>query len=80
MYMTGSHDAIVCDRAGNTTLLKTECTPGADANPGFTAEKFPRSNRFVAHVVRATGHDVNLHYSAGESFRVAHEFLREVGF
>ncbi|KAL5377772.1 hypothetical protein DPSP01_009552 [Paraphaeosphaeria sporulosa] len=80
IYITGTHDAIVCDRAGNTTLLTTECAAGRDANPGLTAEKFPKARKFVARVVKATGHNVNLHYSAHESFVAAHQLLTKMGF
>lgn len=80
MYITGTRDAIVCDPAGNTTLLKTECTMDKDGNPGFTALKFPNARPFKAYVPSATGHNVNLHYSASESFKAAHRFLEAVEF
>lgn len=80
MYITGMHDAVVCDQKSNITLATVDCTIGEGGNPGLTALKFPNAKPFVAYVPAATGHNANLHYSAGEVFGAAHEFLEAAGF
>ena len=80
MYIAGVHDTIVCDPAGNITLFKNECTIGKEGNPGFSGLKFPNAKPFGSYVPDVTGHNVNLHYSASESFGAAHEFLEAAGF
>ena len=80
MYITGMHDAVVCDPNSNITLATVDCNIGKDGNPGLTVSKFPNAKSFVTYVPAATGHNANLHYSAGEVFGAAHEFLEAAGF
>ncbi|KAH7402184.1 Alpha/Beta hydrolase protein [Phaeosphaeria sp. MPI-PUGE-AT-0046c] len=80
MYLTGRTDAIVCDKAGNITVSFPDCGVGRTSNPGYSRARFPKANPFGVYVPQSTGHNMNLHFSAGESFGAAHEFLDASGF
>jgi hypothetical protein len=80
MYLTGRTDAIVCDKAGNITASFPDCGVGKASNPGYSKARFPKAKPFAVYVPQGTGHNLNLHYSAGESFGAAHEFLDASGF
>lgn len=80
MYLTGRNDAIVCDKTGNITASFPDCGVGRTSNPGFSRARFPKAKPFAVYVPQAAGHNLNLHYSAGESFGAAHEFLDASGF
>jgi pimeloyl-ACP methyl ester carboxylesterase len=80
MYLTGRNDPIVCDKAGNITASFPDCGVGKFSNPGYSSVRFPRADPFSVYVTDRTGHNLNLHYSAGESFGAAHAFLEAAGF
>lgn len=80
MYLTGRSDAIVCDKAGNITVTFPDCGIGRTSNPGFSKARFPKANPFSTYVPHGAGHNLNLHYTAGESFGAAHDFLDAAGF
>ena len=80
MYLTGRTDAIVCDKAGNITASFPDCGVGKTSNPGYSKARFPKARPFRVYVPQGTGHNMNLHYSAGESFGAAHKFLDASGF
>lgn len=80
MYLTGRNDAIVCDKTANITASFPDCGVGKTSNPGYSRARFPKSNPFDVYVAQKTGHNLNLHYGAGESFGAAHEFLDSAGF
>ncbi|PGH13130.1 hypothetical protein AJ79_03837 [Helicocarpus griseus UAMH5409] len=65
--LVGQHDT---DRCNGT------CSYGPTNIPGNIAGVFPPSRNFTYHIVPNTGHNLNLHYSAAESFEVAHYSLR----
>jgi hypothetical protein len=80
MYLTRRSDAIVCDKAGNITVTFPDCGIGRTSNPGFSKARFPKANPFGTYVPHGAGHNLNLHYAAGESFGAAHDFLDAAGF
>jgi hypothetical protein len=80
MYLTGRNDPIVCDKAGNITVSLPDCGVGKTSNPGYSSARFPKAKPFAVYVPDRTGHNLNLHYSAGESFGAAHQFLDAAGF
>jgi pimeloyl-ACP methyl ester carboxylesterase len=80
MYLTGRTDPIVCDKAGNITISLPDCGVGKTSNPGLSVSRFPKAKPFGVYVPDRTGHNLNLHYSAPESFGAAHEFLDLAGF
>jgi pimeloyl-ACP methyl ester carboxylesterase len=74
--LTGKYDEICCG-VGNITANATECSLS-----DITAMKefFPKAREFGVYVPDQTGHNINLHYSAGESFGVVNQWLQDVGF
>ncbi|KAF2471678.1 uncharacterized protein BDR25DRAFT_203200, partial [Lindgomyces ingoldianus] len=75
MYLTGRIDAIVCDAAGNTTISIPNCGVRRSSNPGLSVERFPRAKPFGVYVPDQTGHNLNLGYSAPETFGAVNQFL-----
>jgi pimeloyl-ACP methyl ester carboxylesterase len=53
-----------------------KCANGSTNVPGNARSVFPNSSNFTTFIVPGTGHSLNLHYSAVETFRVAHDFLQ----
>jgi pimeloyl-ACP methyl ester carboxylesterase len=78
MVLTGKYDVIVCG-TGNFTQSDGDCGNGKDSNPAMTKAEFPKA-RFDYYIPDHTGHDLNAHYSAPESFGAAHMFLEKFGF
>ncbi|KAF1994721.1 hypothetical protein P154DRAFT_447027 [Amniculicola lignicola CBS 123094] len=80
MILTGRRDALVCSPAGNITVEVPDCGVGETSNPALSVEKFLKARPWEVFVPEGTGHMVNLHYSAGKSFKAAHEFLEGASF
>lgn len=80
MYLTGRTDPIVCDKAGNITVSIPDCGVGKTSNPGWSSVRFPKAQPFGVYVPDRAGHNLNLHYSAGESQGAVNNFLEEAGF
>jgi pimeloyl-ACP methyl ester carboxylesterase len=70
--ISGAKDAVFCNDA--------DCGSGATSQLGATAKFFPASSSFSYYAVPDTGHDINLQYSARESFNDAHTWLQKQGF
>ena len=79
MVLTGRYDQIACGK-GNITLVDDSCGVGPASNPDLTRLLFPRAVRFDSYTPDHTGHAINTHYSAPESFGVAHQWLESNGF
>ena len=77
--LTGQYDQIVCG-AGNISASVGNCGVGAGSNPDMTRVLFPKASRFDSYEPDHTGHDLNTHYSAPESFGAVHQWLENVGF
>jgi hypothetical protein len=80
MYLTGRTDPIVCDKAANITVSVPDCGVGKTSNPGWSSVQFPKAQPFGVYVPDRSGHNLNLHYSAGESEGAVINFLDEAGF
>ena len=76
--LTGRDDQIVCGE-GNITQSVGICGAGPDGNPAGTRVLYPKAE-FGYYVPAGVGHDINLHYEAGESFGAVHAWLESVGF
>ncbi|KAF7908301.1 uncharacterized protein EAF01_004056 [Botrytis porri] len=71
LVLAGNEDAIFC--GGN-------CLAGGGNVLEGVKGAFPRSRGFKAYVLKSCGHAVNVHFGAGEAYRVMNEFLGGEGF
>lgn len=53
---------------------------GAHGYAPDVKQLFPAARKFAFHLTPNTGHCINLHRTAQESFHAAHAFLVRVGF
>ena len=65
----GEYDNLLCNKG-------PKCAEGPTHTPGDSADIFPASSNYSYSITPGTGHNLNLHYSARDSYAVAHEFLR----
>jgi pimeloyl-ACP methyl ester carboxylesterase len=79
MVETGKQDQIICG-VGNIAAKVGDCGIGKESNPYGEKMLFPRVKNFGLYIPDHTGHNANLHYSSGEVFGAAHEWLESVGF
>jgi len=79
MVLTGRYDSIVCG-VGNFTKSVPDCGEGKTSNPAMTKVLFPKARDFTTYIPDRTGHDITTHFSAGESFGAAHQWLEDAGF
>ena len=79
MVLTGRLDQIVCG-GGDISAVIGHCGVGRTSNPDMTRTFFPKVSQFESYIPDKTGHDLNSHYSAPESFGAAHAWLTNVGF
>ncbi|KAF7898590.1 hypothetical protein EAF00_005036 [Botryotinia globosa] len=70
LVLTGNEDAIFCGG---------DCMAGGGNKLEMVGGAFPRSSKFRARVLSGCGHAVNVHFVAGEAYRVMNEFLGEEG-
>ncbi|KAF7954563.1 hypothetical protein EAE96_005683 [Botrytis aclada] len=70
LVLAGNEDAIFCGG---------DCLAGGGNKLSGVEMAFPRSRTFKTFVLRGCGHAVNVHFAAGEAYRVMNEFLGEVG-
>lgn len=66
----GEFDAGFCGPTG-------KCTPGPNTPPGSTEPLFPNAESFTYNIIQNTGHCLNVHLNANETFTAAHDFLHE---
>ncbi|KAE9381918.1 hypothetical protein N431DRAFT_539450 [Stipitochalara longipes BDJ] len=74
--LTGRYDQIVCG-TGNFTASVAVC--GNDDVAGMKTF-FPKAKDFEIYIPDHTGHNLDTHFSAGESFGVVSQWLDGVGF
>ena len=67
--LMGEFDAVMCDNGG-------KCKDDPNRVPAQNRQLFPNSQNYTYHITPGTGHNLNFHYSARDSYKVAHEFLR----
>jgi pimeloyl-ACP methyl ester carboxylesterase len=79
MVVTGRYDQIVCG-VGNFTKEVADCGIGETSIPAGTKVFFPKASNFKAYVPDHTGHNLNTHFSAGETFGAVHQWLEGAGF
>ena len=79
MVITGRSDEIVCG-VGNITVKAADCGVGPTSNPDQERKLFPKASSFESYIPDHTGHNLNTHYSAPETFGAAAAWLTKVGF
>ena len=70
--VTGAEDNVFCANA--------QCGTGPSSSPAMAASLFPKTSSFSYFEPANTGHSINLHYSAAQSFQAAFDFLASQGF
>ncbi|KAK0369553.1 ctr copper transporter family protein [Colletotrichum limetticola] len=80
MIISGRQDQIACGSGSISDVPAVDCGVGPESHIEQTRSLFPNVEQFVAYVPDNTGHNVNTHYSAPESFGAAHAWLQGVGF
>ncbi|KAI0191640.1 Alpha/Beta hydrolase protein [Astrocystis sublimbata] len=80
MVISGQQDQIACGTGSIFDQPTVDCGVGPGSHVDETRSLFPDSKAFQPYVVANTGHNVNTHYSAPESFGAAHAWLQSVGF
>lgn len=80
MVLDGRQDAISCGNGTVTGSVTENCGIGPDSDPAHLGSLFPQASVFDTYITANTGHVINNHYSAPESFGAAHMFLERVGF
>jgi len=68
--IVGELDAAFCSPLG-------KCTSGPNAPPGNTESLFPNAESFTYDIIPNTGHSLNVHFNAHDTFKAAHKFLRK---
>ena len=70
--ITGERDEVFC--------FGGQCGMGASSPQAQSCSFFPKSSNCTYYIPLETGHMINLHYTAQQSFRNAHDFLAQQGF
>lgn len=70
--VTGSSDDVFC--------LAAQCGVGSASPQAMSGALFPKSSNFSYSEPIGTGHMINLHYTAQQSFAASHNFLAANGF
>lgn len=70
--VTGSNDDVFCEAA--------QCGTGSASPQAMSGALFPKSSNFSYSEPIGTGHMINLHYTAQQSFKASHDFLAANGF
>lgn len=76
--LNGNEDAIFCSGSPADVVLEAagSCADGFSSGVGAA---YPAARAFAFHNVPDTGHSLNLHHSAQQSFKAAHDFLAKQG-
>ncbi|KAK4494740.1 hypothetical protein PRZ48_014096 [Zasmidium cellare] len=82
LLLNGEHDQVFCTRIPTDPLVgyRGDCGTGEDSYTAQSKLLFPNAKTFSYANVAETGHGVDLHRTAQEAFRVAHDFLKDDGF
>ncbi|GIZ49301.1 hypothetical protein CKM354_001233300 [Cercospora kikuchii] len=76
--LNGNQDAIFC-----VGLLDTLLGVPGDCSNGYAErvkDGYPKAKAFGSHITANTGHAMNNHRTAQESFKAAHDWLEQQGF
>ncbi len=72
LVITGTEDNVFCFNA--------QCGTGPSSPPAMATSLFPKSSNYSYFKPANTGHSINLHYTAQQSFQAAFNFLANNGF
>lgn len=80
--LNGQYDVPYCSPDPLTALLfpKADCGQGAKSFTSQVGSLYPAAKRFAWKHIANTGHCLNLHTTAQESFKATHDFLAEAGY
>jgi hypothetical protein len=80
--LTGQEDQIVCCRLPTDPLVgyRGNCGSGPSSYTAQTRNLYPNAGSFGYGLVANTGHDMNYHYTAQQTFQIAHDFLSSQGY
>ena len=70
LLVSGDHDAVVC---GNTT--GGSCLPAANSTVAKTRSFFPNATSFEYFLANQSGHSINFHYTAPQTFKAIHDWI-----
>ena len=70
LLVSGDHDAVVC---GNTT--GGSCLPAVDSTVADTESFFPNAASFDYFLANQSGHSINFHYTAPQTFKAIHDWI-----
>lgn len=83
MALNGQEDQIFCGADSLDLILgghKGQCGDGDDSLTALTRTLYPNAEAFEYGNVANTGHNVNFHLTAQETFKLAHDFFEKHGF
>ncbi|CAL5869860.1 uncharacterized protein PFLUO_LOCUS4091 [Penicillium psychrofluorescens] len=80
--LTGQEDQIVCARLPTDPLVgyRGNCGSGPSSYTAKTRNLYPNAASFGYGLVPNTGHDMNFHYTAQQTFQMAHDYLSSQGY
>lgn len=82
LALSGENDQISCARNPVDPLFgyRGDCGTGDSSYIAQTGKLYPNAKDFAYKIVPSTGHDLNYHYSAHETFKAAHDYLAKIGY
>lgn len=82
LALNDQNDQIFCARNPLDPLVgyRGECGSGNDSYTAQVGKLYPNARAFAWKNIPATGHSINYHYTAQQTFQAAHEFLEAQGF
>ncbi|KAI9761478.1 MAG: cis-prenyltransferase [Chaenotheca gracillima] len=75
LVVTGDHDAVFC---GNVT--PANCLPASSSPPAKSASYFKHASSFDYILAHESGHLINFHYSAPDTFAQVHDWISRQEF
>ena len=72
LLCSGDHDAVVC---GNNT--GGTCLPADTSTVASSKAFFPNAESFTYFLANESGHAINFHYTAQQTFRAVHDWIDE---
>lgn len=81
LLLNGHNDQIFCAVLPTDPLVgfRGDCGSGATSTTAQTQVLFPAAKFFYQQVAN-TGHDIGLHYTGQQSFKICHDYLASQGF
>lgn len=74
LLVSGDHDAVVCGNTTNHTCLDAQGGP-SNSTVARTRSFFPNAASFTYNLANSSGHSINFHYSAQQTFGYIHDWI-----